>query len=197
MEFTGKEGIETALQLVGELLQARALRFRIVIIGGAAANLLGYVERATNDVDILAFGDRAGSGPIQLRPPDEPIPEPLEQAAQTVARDLNLDPYWLNTGPAGFWKTGLPPGLAARLRWRVYGGLEVGLVDRHDLIFFKLYAAMDHRGPDSVHFQDLLALAPTDQELEAAGQWVREQDPTPIVAEQTLKVILYVRSRRA
>ena len=61
--------------------------------------------------------------------------------------------------------------------WRTYGGLEVGLASRYDLIFFKLYAAADQPGPDSVHFQDLLALGPSDEELEAAARWVRDQDP--------------------
>ena len=69
--------------------------------------------------------------------------------------------------------------------------------DRYDLVFLKLYAAVDHRGPESVHFQDLLALAPTDEELEAAAAWVRQQDPTPVIAEQTTKVIQHARSRRS
>lgn len=48
--------IERALQLVGELLAARQVNFRIAVIGGSALNLLGLVSRATTDVDILAFG---------------------------------------------------------------------------------------------------------------------------------------------
>jgi len=52
-------------------------------------------------------------------------------------------------------------------------------VARYDLIFLKLYAAADSGGPSGVHFQDLLALRPTEHELQAAVAWVREQDPTP------------------
>jgi hypothetical protein len=100
-----------------------------------------------------------------------------------VARDLRLPPDWLNTGPALQWRQGLPPGVAGRVHWRRFGvrgagGLWVGLVDRYDLVFFKLYAAADSAGPQSVHYQDLLALAPSARELRAAASWVRERDPS-------------------
>ena len=167
----------------------------IVIIGGAAANLLGYVSRSTTDVDILAFAREEPGGSKELRPPDEPLPQPLVGAAAIVASDLGLDANWLNAGPASQWQTGLPPGLAGRVRWTDYGGLVVGLVDRFDLIFFKLYAAADDTGPKSVHFQDLLALKPTPEELEAAGRWVREQDPSPAANRTVTEVMRRVRDR--
>lgn len=50
MEDTGS--IERALRMLGELLEARGERIHIVVIGGAAVNLLGFVSRATTDVDI-------------------------------------------------------------------------------------------------------------------------------------------------
>ncbi len=131
---------------------------------------------------------------LRLRPPDEPLPPDLVAAAATVARDVGLDPNWLNAGPASQWKTGLPDGLAERLVWRDYGGLAVGLVGRSDLILFKLYAAADDRGPTSVHFQDLMALQPTNNELEGAGDWVRSQDPSPGFGEQLAAVIHYART---
>ncbi len=181
MILEGAEGIGQALRRVGELVQARGERFHIVVIGGAAVNLLGFVSRATTDVDILAFGRSDASGSIRLVPPDTPLPQILLDASKTVATDLNLDPNWLNTGPASQWKSGLPPGLETRVHWMEYSGLVVGLVDRYDLIFFKLYAAVDDVGPKSVHFQDLLALTPTDEELAAAAGWVRGQDPSPAI----------------
>jgi len=197
MELNGPEGIRDALRLVGELLQAHGLQFRIVIIGGAAVNLLGYVTRATSDVDILAFAEPDRQGTLRLRPPDEPLPKALEEAAETVAADLGLDPEWLNAAPASQWRTGLPPKLESRVHWTDYGGLQVGLVDRYDLIFFKLYAAVDDSGPESVHSQDLLALSPSDDELEIAAAWVREQDPTPVIADTLTRVIRHVRISRA
>lgn len=190
------DSIAKALNLVGELLQARGVRLHIVIVGGAAVNLLGLVSRATTDVDVLAFARGEGSS-LTLRPPDEPLPVDLVRAVATVAGDLGLDPEWLNAKSALQWRTGLPPGLAARVHWRDYGGLVVGLADRYDLIFFKLYAAVDAAGPSSVHFQDLVALGPSDEELSAAADWVRSQDPSAVVAETLTRVIRHVRSRRA
>jgi hypothetical protein len=89
-----------------------------------------------------------------------------------------LDEHWLNSGPCSQWDTGLPPGLASRLEWRRASGLDYGIVDRIDLIFFKLYAAADSPGPNTVHARDLLAMAPTLDELENAYAWVSQQDPS-------------------
>ena len=193
--LNGPAQITTALLRVGELVAARGLRVHIVLIGGSAFNLLGFVERATTDVDILAFADPAG-GTFRLRRPDHPMPEELVRAATIVARDLGLDPHWLNTGPASQWDTGLPSGLEGRVTWRELAGLSVGLVAREDLIFFKLYAAADDVGPASVHFQDLVALDPTDDELSAAGRWVASQDPGTDFAAVVSKVIDHVRIQR-
>jgi hypothetical protein len=140
-------------------------------------NLLGFVARATTDVDILAFGAAEGTTGHTIVQPPEPLPEPLRAAAAAVARQMNLDSSWLNAGPASQWKTGLPPGLESRIIWRSYAALEVGLAGRLDLIYLKLYAAADDTGPQSVHFQDLLALAPSDDELAEARRWVISQDP--------------------
>lgn len=192
----GPDSIHRALQLVGELLAARGERIHIVVIGGAAVNLLGFVRRATTDVDILAFAREEGPGPLRLTPPEEPLPKVMRDAAAAVASDLGLDPNWLNTGPASQWSTGLPPGLSGRVSWRDYGGLVVGLVARIDLIHFKLYAAADDRGPESVHFQDLLALSPSDEDLETAARWVREQDTSPEFAAILTQVIDHARQRR-
>lgn len=127
-----------------------------------------------------------------LKRPD-PLPEPLRRAAATVARDFELPADWLNTDVAGQWDTGLPPGLEKRVHWRPFLGLEVGIVDRRDLVFFKLYAAADDLGPESVHYQDLLALRPTDRELQAAAEWVRQQDPSPAFAAAVRKVLDHAR----
>lgn len=48
----------------------------------------------------------------------------------------------------------------------------------------------------SVHYQDLLALQPTVDELEAAARWVRGQDPTPEFADTVGKVVEHA-ARRA
>lgn len=166
--------IEELLGALGSLLAADGLDFAIVVLGGAALNLLGLVARTTKDVDVLAIVEGSQDDP-QLVPPD-PLPDLLQRAANRVARDFSLPDDWIN-GTAGLQlKAGLPPGLVDRLQWQRYGGLTVGLVDRYDLIFFKLYAAADDTGPWSVHYQDLVALNPTAGELASAEEWVRKQD---------------------
>ena len=198
MELAGAGDVSKALALVGELLAAEGHAYAVTILGGAALNLLGIVQRTTTDVDILAFATPwAGeSAPAQARlyEPPEPMPEPLARAARTVARDLDLDPHWLNTGPALQWRAGLPPDLERRVSWRRYGALWVGVVGRYDLVFFKLFAATDSTGPKSVHYQDLLALSPSLAELDAAATWVRLQDASLEFSNVLDRVIVYVRT---
>lgn len=183
--------IERALTAVGELLAAEGQTAAVVIVGGAALNLLGIVRRATRDVDVLAVADSSAG---RLRPPS-PLPDQLRKAIATVSRDFDLPADWLNTDVGGQWETGLPPGLDGRVDWRRYGGLSVGIADRRDLIFLKLYAAADDVGPESVHFQDLLALSPTPEELNSAARWVRAQDPSAEFGSTLDKVLRHARAR--
>ena len=193
MEQRSPAEIERALGAVGELLTAEKAEVGIVVVGGTALNLLGIVERTTRDVDVLALV-RANpqAGDAVLAPPG-PLPEPLRRAIATVGRDFGLSSEWMNTVVGLQWQTGLPPGLERRLHWRRYGGLTVGLADRYDLIFMKLYAAADSGGPSSVHLQDLLALRPAEGELNAAATWARDQDPTPAFSAILEQVIDHVR----
>jgi hypothetical protein len=193
--LTGRSEIERALTYVGEVLDAEGKAFAIVILGGAALNLLGLVARTTTDVDILAIG-RPGdvSRPRQVSEPPNSLPASLSRAIRLVAEDMGLAPDWMNTGPALQWRTGLPPGLATRIEWRRFGNaLDVGIVSRFDLIFFKLFAAADDIGTDGVHYQDLLALAPTSEELMVAATWVRGQDASPAFAGILQEVLTHVR----
>jgi hypothetical protein len=102
----------------------------------------------------------------------EPWPAAIRDAAAIVARDLGLEPNWLNAGPAGLLIHGLPHGFAERLISREYGAaLRVSFASRVDQIFFKLYAAATRREPRD--FADLRALEPTDAELRDAARWAR------------------------
>jgi Nucleotidyltransferase of unknown function (DUF6036) len=197
MALSGESDIENALQKLGELLALQAEAYGFVVLGGAALNLLGIVERVTTDVDILAFA-RQTTGTLELVEPPKAMPEGLLRAARTVARDLGLDANWLNTGPALQLRSGLPEGLEARIHWRQYGpALRIGLVDRYDLVFFKLYAAADSTGPQSVHYQDLLALQPTAKELDEARDWVATQDVSPEFQRVLETVVNHVKADRA
>jgi len=192
MDFDGAGQLESALRGMGELLAHEGQVASIVIVGGAAMNLLGVIERGTRDVDVLAV--RKPGSDTALAPPD-PLPPAVQRAIGEVARAFDLREDWMNTVVAGQWRLGLPPGLEDRVQWRRYGGLEVGIADRLDLVHFKLYAGADQTGPGSVHMKDLLALRPTRAELETAGAWVKAQDPSPDYHDIVDRVIRYVLER--
>lgn len=175
----GSTDAESALNAVGQILQADGVSIAIVVIGGAALQILGVVDRTTRDVDVLAFGDPPDADRPRLTDPGKELPEPLQRARQIVADDLGLDPTWLNLGPALQWRQGLPPGFEDRVQWQRYHTLAVGIAGRLDLVAFKLYAAADSTGPTSVHYQDLLALQPSADEIDWATDWVRTQDVSP------------------
>lgn len=187
MRFHGRSAIEAALTALGERLAHVGESCAIAILGGAALNLLGVVDRATFDVDVLARADATGA----IRPPD-PLPDTLRRAIAAVARDRGLSQNWMNTTVADQWRFGLPPGLAERIEWRTYGALRVGIVGRLDLICFKRYASSDQTGPDHVHVRDLLALTPNAEDLEWAAAWVRAQDSSPAFHTVVARVVAYV-----
>lgn len=115
-DLASRSEIETALTKVGELLDAQGEAFAIVILGGAALNLLGVVARTTTDVDILAMGLPGDvSRPRQISEPPARLPESLARAIRLVAGEMGLAADWMNTGPAPQWRTGLPAGLAGRI----------------------------------------------------------------------------------
>lgn len=183
--------MEEALQAVGDLLAAEQTAEAVVVVGGASLSLLCLVPRATRDVDVIARAVPPEPDMVMERaalvPPD-PLPEPLLRAIRTVARDFRLPSDWMNTEVALQWRTGLPPGLEENLSWRRYGNLHVGLVGRQTLLALKLFAAVDG-APGSVHFQDLVALRPTPEELHAAAGWVRTQDVSPVFARMVQEVM--------
>ena len=159
------------LAALGEQLKAAGERFEIVVIGGSGLLVLGVIERATRDVDIVAL--RSGE---QLDTAD-PLPSSLIAAGERVARDFSLEPGWLNPGPTNLLDFDLPEGFLARLETRRYGkALAVHFASRFDQIHFKLYALVD-QGPGK-HEGDLRALEPSEEELLAAARWTRTHDPS-------------------
>lgn len=190
----GKKGpaLLDAIRAVGELLAAEGENVGIVVVGGAALILGGTVSRLTEDVDIIAAARSWHKGvPASISRPD-PLPASLLRAVSRVARDFNLPENWMNAEVGAQWDTGLPSGFEKRVLWRQVGGLSLGIADRRDLIFLKLYAAVDSEGPQSVHYQDLLALRPSKRELAAAAKWVKSQDTSTEFAQLLGKVLDYV-----
>ncbi|MBS0615538.1 MAG: hypothetical protein JSR58_03180 [Verrucomicrobia bacterium] len=161
--------LENALEVLGQLLADRKLHYEAVAIGGGGLLLLGLIERATKDLDLVAMVKD------QNLISADPIPLPLLRAAEEVALALKLGKDWLNTGPASLLASGLPSGFMNRLHIRRYKGLTLYIADRFDQICFKLYASVD-QGPQSKHFMDLKALIPTSEELQSAKNWCLTQD---------------------
>ena len=164
--------VEDALAALGDLLSADGAQASVVVVGGAALIVLGYIDRVTQDVDVIASRSDGGT----LVPPD--LPDGVWRAARTVARDFELPSDWFNTEVAAQWRGGLPPSLIGSLVWRRYGSLDVGFAGREALVALKLFAAVDG-GPGGVHFQDLVRLAATTEELAEAAVWVKTQDASP------------------
>jgi hypothetical protein len=169
------DNIDQALSLLaGRLDLAQTDPVRLVICGGSALIAMSLRRRTTRDMDVVALLS-AAQEPIS---PD-PLPDFLLRAADQVARDLGLFEGWLNNGPSrgegGLFQMGLPEGFVRRLTEKKYGPrLAVYFIGRLDQIHFKLYAAADQR--DGTHLNDLKALHPTAEELEAAARWAMTHD---------------------
>lgn len=133
----------------------------ISICGGAALNLLGYIERVTKDIDIVS--------------PNE-LPTKFKDAIKITADYFDLKPDWINQGPVDLLKMGLPTGFHSRCKKiQFYPNLIFLITSRFDQIHFKIYASID-RDRNDYHLQDLIALKPTDDELVAAIKWCFTHD---------------------
>lgn len=169
-----RSDFEEAFTRLGQFLEAvGAVDLRLVVVGGAALNLLGLVSRTTTDADVIAI-EHAG----KLVAPDD-LPPALLDGVAAVAASLRLPEDWLNTGPSLQMRFGLPPGFQERLKWRDFKPLHVGLASRRDLVALKLFAAADHWPTRGVHYNDLVTISPEPEEIDAAAAWAKTQDASP------------------
>ena len=168
------DNIDQALTLLGELLAVRKTRdYDLVVCGGSALLATNVVSRSTHDVDILAQKNLAGE---ILRA--HPLPGDLTQAAAEVARELALEPHWLNSAASYHFPDfqSLPQTFWSDLESREYGYfLRVRFVGRSGQILLKLYAALNRSEPRDVG--DLRSLAPDAAETETALRWVLDTLP--------------------
>ncbi|MGA2515751.1 MAG: hypothetical protein ABSG44_04305 [Thermodesulfobacteriota bacterium] len=173
--FEDQKDVELVLSALGEQLESLLDKpVELLVCGGSALNVLGLVRRATKDVDILAYIGRSEKGEAFLIKADSLTPE-LVMAAKKVARDFNLPDDWLNTGPASAVDLGLPNGFMQRATTRVFGNkLAIHFLGHYDQIHFKLYATVDQGA--GKHFDDLLGLKPTSEEIESAARWSMTHD---------------------
>jgi hypothetical protein len=143
-------------------LVVRGLAFEAIVIGGSALNLLGVLQRPTEDCDVL----------------DPDIPPAVLAAAQAFAVEHGLDAAWLNSKAHDFVGVPgcLPEGWRGRLQPAYVGtALRLQTLGRHDLLCTKLVALVD-RGLD---YSDCLALLPTQVELEQAWPFVAQYEGNP------------------
>lgn len=173
--FQNQKDVEVILKALGEQLEGLLDKpVELLVCGGSALNILGLVQRTTEDVDILAYVRRDEKGKVSITRADPLTPE-LTEAAKKVARNFNLPERWLNPGPASSVDLGLPGGLIQRVMTRKFGKkLIVHFLGRYDQIHFKLYAAVDQGS--GKHLDDLLALKPASGEIEQAACWSMTHD---------------------
>ena len=173
--FRDQKDIETILSALGEQLESSSREsLELLVCGGSALIFLELAHRATKDVDILAYVKRTQAGDTSFIKAT-PLKKEFIAAAKKVARDFNLPENWINTGPTSAVDLGLPDGLMARVTTKEFGKkLTIHFLGRYDQIHFKLYAAVDQGA--GVHYEDLLALQPTADELEQAARWSMTHD---------------------
>jgi hypothetical protein len=173
--FRDQKDIETILSALGEQLESLSEKpVELIVCGGSALIFLGLVHRATKDIDILALVKRTHPGNTSFVKA-EPLISEFIMASKKIARDFNLPEDWINTGPTSAVDLGLPTGLMDRVATREFGQkLTIHFLGRYDQIHFKLYAAVDQGA--GVHFDDLLSLHPTADELEQAARWSMTHD---------------------
>jgi hypothetical protein len=186
--FRNQKDVENILSALGEQLEGLLNEpVEILVCGGSALNVLGLIQRTTEDVDVLAYVMRDKEGKISIVKA-EPLINELSVAAKIVARDFNLPEKWLNPGPASAVDLGLPEGLMERVITRKYGNkLAVHYLGRYDQIHFKVYAAVDQGA--GKHLDDLLALEPISEEIENAARWSMTHDVSEGY-KQNLKAML-------
>lgn len=134
----------------------RHIVFSAIAIGGAALSILGIIHRGTRDLDLMEID----------------IPASVQNAARDFAKIHALSENWLNCGPSSLsrdlpreWQKNLQP---------LYDGknLKLTTLARMDLIRTKLWAMCDRiRDID-----DLVAMAPTADELNLAAVWDKPLD---------------------
>lgn len=169
MKIFNIEKLRAALQMLDEQLQLKQCpQTELVVCGGSALIAARLVSRTTQDVDVVAL--MSGGHLVSA----EPLPDYLLSSVSRVAAIMQLPDDWLNNGPASQFRLGLPPGFGERLqKLQVGPRLTVYFIGRLDQVYFKTFASADRGG---YHISDLKALAPTDDELQAAAEWCMEQD---------------------
>lgn len=139
-----------------DFLNAEQLHFSGIAIGGSALAILGIIDRATRDLDLLT----------------SPIPLPIQIASKAFAKTNGLDLNWLNDAPSELAKH-LPDGWQNECVALFKGkAIELRTLSRLHLVYAKFWAMCDRERD----YEDLLRIKPTADELEKAINWVKPLD---------------------
>jgi hypothetical protein len=113
-----RETILRAFELLNRELAAQNLKARIHLVGGAVMCLVHQARPSTKDVDGW-FTE----------------PQFMREAATMVARELAIQPDWLNDAAKGF----IPQG-ARFEKWKEWSHLEVLAADKETLLSMKSFS---------------------------------------------------------
>jgi hypothetical protein len=155
-----------ALERLGTLCAAGT---EIVLAGGAALILAGYIDRGTDDGDVIH---------------SDPKLADLEDVIAIVAEERDLPGAWLNDGVKA-WADVLPPDFLDRLEEvGVFTHLCVRRLGRLDLLVMKFFAL---RAQD---LEDISVMAPVEEEIAfVRGQLGRIARTRP---DRALRMELYL-----
>jgi hypothetical protein len=170
--------LSTVQPILRELDAALALEGAVpvewIICGGTALAIRGLARRTTRDVDVIAAWSPQSLEIVPLERFARPVERAIDRVAAAHPELQSGGLRWVNLGASGLLRFGLPPGCLERLaRWPIGECLTLQVPDRLDLIAMKLLAASDpsHRR-QAVHRSDLRAIAPEEEELRFAIDWV-------------------------
>lgn len=175
MVFQNKRETERILEaLAAQMAEFQIPAVELLVCGGSALNVIGFLERPTKDVDVVAWVERDLTGEVKIHKASEALVG-MREAIAKVARDFNLPENWMNPGPESVLDFGMPEGFFGRIQSKTYlERLVLHFLSRFDQICFKFYAAVD-QGPGK-HLDDLLKLKPNSEELWRASQWCMTHD---------------------
>lgn len=169
--FRTRTQIQEALTRTGRhLALADADAYSLLVCGGSALSLAGLLDRPTRDVDVLGLVKGT-----EVTGVEELLPKEIMRAAEKVAADLNLPHGWLNDAALEVQRMGLPRGILKRAKPHHFGPcLTIYLIGRQDQVALKLYAALDSVKGQR-HFGDLVAIEPTQREMDSAVRWLLDR----------------------
>jgi hypothetical protein len=124
-----KQGLIDAFECLDEELARRGVRAELFVVGGAAMAIAYDTRRTTTDVDAI------------FAPSDV-----VREAARDVARQLELEPDWLNDGAKGF-APGDDPDQTSVFEGRFLG---VAVASPRYLLAMKLLASRTDRDIDDI-----------------------------------------------